>query len=226
LIITVLASFTLTWVLVRVEATGNAEQTSATQVPGPTTGHRVVDSESSLPEGTVMVSESRGDVDQDGMAEIVIAFNGESHSPTSGAGGFLVIDPGNDRHAGGWQTRLPSKGGVTDLVLEDIDQDGGLEILLYKAAQDGVWHYLHIYGWDGSAYATMAPYGGPLNGMEAFASAYYPPVFVDVSMDGLNELLTYEERAGNDRLNTVVHSWNGETFVRDDSYYVVGPRRP
>lgn len=226
LIITVLASFTLTWVLVRVKATGNTEQTSAIQMPGTTTGHVVVHGESFLPEGTVMVSESRGDVDQDGMAEIVIAFNGENQSPARGAGGLLVLDADNDHDVGAWQTRPPSKGRVTDLVLEDIDQDGGLEILLYKAAQDDVWYYLHIYRWDGSEYDSVTPRGGPLDGMEAFASDYYPPEVRNVDSSALDEIVVLEDDGSSARLKAIVYRWDGENYTHADWIVMLGPSLP
>lgn len=231
LIMAVVASVALIWVLVVEYASDDGTQVSLTGLTRTVPEHQAVRSpnaqaEDLLPAGTVVLSESRADVDEDGIEEIVIAFNDRDQPFAVGAGGLLVVGTEEGHRYEAWRVQPSTEGRVAKLALEDINGDGNVEILLYKASEDGTRHYLHIHDWKTSAYVAITPRGGPLDGSQAFESAYYPPDFVDVDADGADELLVYKEEPGYQRLGVLAYIWTNGMFVYEDSYYVVGPSLP
>ena len=179
-----------------------------------------------LPPGAVLFDTLQADLDGDGWSERVLVFNDEESPHGPGMGGVVVLDDKPDGSSEAYEFRPPSEGKVTDAAVRDINADGVLELLVYKSSEDGTAQYLYIGQWDGSAFVTLAPHGGPLDGAQAFASAYYPPEFRDLDMDGDKELVAYEDQPPYERLKLLVYVWNGEAFVYDNLYIILGPQRP
>jgi hypothetical protein len=201
----------------------------ATDLLGPATPEAKDDSYDAmafLPPGTITFDTLQADLDGDGLSERVLVFNDEEDPHGPGMGGVVVLDskPGGSSEA--YESRPPSEGNVTDAAVRDINADGVLELLIYKSGEDGTAQYLHIYQWDGSAFVTLAPHGGPLDGAQAFSSAYYPPAFKDLDMDSDKELVAYEDQPPYEHLKVLVYVWDGEAFVYDNLYIILGPQRP
>jgi hypothetical protein len=165
-------------------------------------------------------------LNDDGLSETVLVFNEMESSDRPGMGGVMVLTEGPDGLSEASELRPPPEGPATDAALRDINGDGVMELLIYKSSEDGTTQYLHVSQWDGAAFVTLAPQGGPLDGAQAFASAYYPPEFKDLDMDEDNELVAYEDQPSYERLKVLVYMWKGEAFVYDSLYIILGPPRP
>ena len=233
LTIIVLTCFTLIWVLTRVyiiTMTQQPDLSPASAMLGEgaisPSNLRAQDIEDLLPPGTTLLERLEADLNNDGEPEIVLAFNDAGDPDRSGMAGIAILVRDGDEYRKTWEVRPLSEGEAADVVVRDINMDGVLEVLLYKSTEDRAHHSLHIFAWDGADYLSITPHGGPLDGMEAFVSAYYPPDFADVDMDGSRELLAYEEQPAYERLEVLVYAWDGETLVYDNLYIVLGPPRP
>jgi hypothetical protein len=179
-----------------------------------------------LPPGTVLFNTLQADLDGDGLAERALVFNDGESPYGPGMGGVVILDDEANGFSEAHESRPTSEGRVTDAAVRDINADGAPELLIYKSSEDGSAQNLCIYQWDGSAFAILVPHGGPLDAAQAFTSAYYPPKFTDVDMDGDKELLAYEDQPPHERLGVLVYVWDGEALVYKDSYIILGPERP
>jgi hypothetical protein len=179
-----------------------------------------------LPPGTVIFDTLRADLDGDGLSERVLVFNDEENPHGPGMGGVVVLDSKRGGSSEAYESRPPSDGKVTDAAIRDINVDGALELLIYKSGEDETTQYLQIYQWDGSTFVTLAPHGGPLDGAQAFASAYYPPEVRNVDSTEIDEIVVFKDDLSSQRLKAVVYRWDGEAYTSVDWIIMLGPRRP
>ena len=179
-----------------------------------------------LPPGAVLFDTLQADLDGDGWSERVLVFNDEESPHGPGMGGVVVLDDKPDGSSEAYEFRPPSEGKVTDAAVRDINADGVLELLVYKSSEDGTAQYLYIGQWDGSAFVTLAPHGGPLAGAEAFTSSYYPPEVRNVDSTAFEEIVVFEDDGSSERLRAVVYRWDGEVYTRADWIIMLGPAHP
>jgi hypothetical protein len=119
-----------------------------------------------------------GDTDNDGLNEIVVA-NGNGWD----TGSFFIY-----KHNNGVYTRVFEKSSfgnfITDLLIEDYDNDGLNEVLLSNS-QNGT---IHAFQWNGSNYVEEYTYTfGGYSGTEGNPSIAVGNV--DDNVDGLKEII-------------------------------------
>jgi hypothetical protein len=226
-------ALTLSWILIEGPLTAYLRQSQLSASIGdllgittPEPNGEAPDPMAFLPPGTVLFDALSADLDGDGSSERVLVFNDEESPYESGMGGVVLVKEGAGSPPDAYEVRPSSEGKVTDAAIRDINADGVPELLIYKSSEDETSHFLHLYSWDGSQLVNLAPDGGTPDGGDAFASTYYTSEFKDLDMDGDDELLTYEDQPQYERLKVLVYVWNGEAFVHDDLYIVLGPPRP
>jgi hypothetical protein len=226
-------ALTLSWILIEGPLAAYLRQSQLSASVGellglttPEPNGEAPDAMAFLPPGTVLFDTLSADLDGDGSSERVLVFNDEESPYGSEMGGAVLLKEGAGSSSEASEVRPSSEGKVTDAAVRDINADGIPELLIYKSSEDQTSHFLYLYTWDGWQFVNLAPDGRALDGLDAFASIYYPPEFKDLDMDGDDELLTYEDQPEYERLKVLVYVWHGEAFVHDDLYIVLGPPRP
>ena len=145
----------------------------------------------------------------DGFEERVVAFRRPS-------GDGLAID--------GWQVELPAGYQVEDLQVRVLDMEKRPKVLLFTAGDDGISHYLYIYGWDGTTFVVQGPHDGPLDGQPAFRSAYYRTHVEDGDFDGNEEVMIFREASNPNYVEVLFYEWLDGAF-RYTTRFIAIPRR-
>ncbi len=178
-----------------------------------------VDLTSLLPAHARVLQHVTGDVDKDGMDEIVITFAGGKEPPS---GGVLVAHRDATKYTEAWRAEVEWE--ITDLAVRDSNGDGLPEILVFGRGADKTSYVLSVYAWDGSTYRALKPQGGPLADQAVFASEYYPPFLDDPDFDGTEEILVFRKTSSSTKyLETLVYKWDGKAYVYMRNY-IAPPR--
>ncbi len=177
---------------------------TATPSPTPTRGLAV-------PAAATALFEEQLDLNQDAVAEKVVAFRAES-------GDGLAIDD--------WQVTWPAGQRIEDLQVRPIEMSKRPKALAFVADEDGITKYLYVYAWDGAAYVAESPQEGPLDGEEGFRSLYYYPVIEDGDFDGEDEIVVTRQAEHPDYLEVAYYRWDGEAYRYTTIYIAVPIHKP
>ena len=177
--------------------------------------------ESFMPSDATLVDSLEADLDDDGEAEIAIAFNS---SPEQA--GLVILDYSEGGWRQTWEAKPPLDGAVTKAEIRDVNLDGSPEILLFNTLENQEKQVLCVYAREGADHVLLTPVGGPLEGRQCFVSAFYAPEFRNVDVVDVEEILVYEDDPSHTRLVARPYWWDGEAYSYASWLFILGRPRP
>ena len=167
-----------------------------------------------LPDAAEVILQATGDLDGDGLAELVFlaGFGGYSDDLSYDSLRLYVLAPSADAEGVAgyelvWQSDALFGERAGSLTLQDINGDGRLEVLCLQS-MGASGQALQVFAWSADDYRLLRPVGGRFDGLEYFGEKGVR--LVDLDGDGIVEVLGAYGPAAS---ASDVYAWDGQAYV-------------
>ncbi len=167
-----------------------------------------------LSDAAEVLSQASGDLDSDGVAELVFLAGFDGSSERLGYDFLelfiLTINASDDAIADyevAWHSGPLVGDRAEALQVQDVNGDGRLEVLCVQA-MGAAGQTLQVFAWSQDGYGLLHPHGGHFDGQDAFGENAIR--LEDVDGDGVVEILAGYGPAASE---TDVYRWDGEAYT-------------